>query len=308
MVDKKDKVPLDAYYLDLSRKLKDVVSGVLKGFPAAKAVLAEGDSALVREANRKIYDLLSAFFRTASLHAAVYIAGHEPLKLPGEPQFNIFINPVDGLLNRHLGVGDPGIAFAYAEGKQPRFKDLVCGYLYCLHSQDEYFSRNGKAYYKRNKTPAAVPIQCDQAVVCLKEAVLYYNLGEGASTARAAFNRAGALPFFTGQHNALDNACAEIGQLCRGAAHLRVEARSCCINGVTKGAGHADMLLAYAIGKYAGLVVSDLEGRNLEECVIDFSQTQDFICAANETLLKEAIDIIKNNGALLRERLAVGEL
>jgi fructose-1,6-bisphosphatase/inositol monophosphatase family enzyme len=121
-------------------------------------------------------------------------------------------------------------------------------------------------------------------VTRLEDAILYYNDGYGSTFAHAALRRAGFLPLRVRHHNAFDNTALELAQICRGAAHLRVEARSYLRRGIRRGSDHANILPAFALGRYAGLVVGDLDGRPLDELEIDMDRAQDFVVASSHAL------------------------
>lgn len=90
---------------------------------------------------------------------------------------------------------------------------------------------------------------------------------------------------------------------CPGGAHLRVEARSYQKGMKRKGSDHANILTAFSIGKPAGLIIIDLEGKPLDDIIIKLDEPQDFICAVSRELLDETLDVLRNNQKLLREEL-----
>jgi fructose-1,6-bisphosphatase/inositol monophosphatase family enzyme len=291
-------------FLNLSLHIRDVILQELSRFPSGNLRLLETQGTDLKgkhQADEQLYHALVDFFSLQQLPANIYIESGTPLLYGKDAEFCIYIDPVDGSVNRDLGVGDPGIVIAYATGNSPRFQDVFAGYVYGLRSQDTYYSAGGKSYYQPNDSTHAVEIFCDQRVRRIQDAILYYNDGYGKEFAMQAFHKAGILPFLVKHHNAFDNAGLEICQLCRGAAHLRVEARAYQTKGRMKGSDHANILAAFAIGKGAGILVADLKGNSLDNTIIEVDRVQDFICASNEDLLQEALSLIECNQELLRD-------
>jgi len=295
--------------LQLSLEIKQIVVEELRHFPANGIYLleSEGDNLKGKHhADEQVYLALSKYFAKAHLPADIYIESGAPLHCSGEAEFCVFIDPVDGSLNRDLGVGDPGVIIAYASGNKPRFKEIFAGYAYGLYSGDTYYGSHGKAYYQPRDASVAREIRCDRSVTRLCDAILYYNDGYGRAFARHSFRKAGILPFLVKHRNAFDNSGLEICQMCRGAAHLRVEARAYAAPDGMKGSDHANILAAFAMGKGAGLLVADLQGNALDDITIEVDAIQDFICATHEALLRETIDILARNQALLAQLVVEG--
>lgn len=100
-------------------------------------------------------------------------------------------------------------------------------------------------------------------------------------------------------HNAFDNSAIEVCQICRRAAHLRVEARSYEKDGQMKGSDHANMLTAFSIGKKAGLIITNLKGEPLGDVAIELDKVQDFICSSSLELLQETLSLLHKNCQIL---------
>jgi len=288
---------------NLSQKIRDTVLSVLiNNRRCIQLNLSETDLKANHFWEDKVYNSLKRFFVSSKIEASIHIEGY-PSILSSNTRFHIFIDPVDGSLNCDLAVGDPAVVIAYAYGKMPSFKDIFCGYVYCLRSKDTYFSKKGCVYYRKAESKKPFRIKCDSSVKKLKDAILYYNDGYGQEFAEASFKKAGALPLFVKHRNAFDNAAAEICQLARGAAHLRVEARSYQKGRQKRGSDHANILTAFSIGKPAGLIVTDLEGKPLDDIIIKLDESQDFICVASKELLDETLNVLRHNQELLRRIL-----
>lgn len=208
------------------------------------------------------------------------------------------------VINRDLGVGDPGCVFAFAPVNlnEIRFKDIFGGFVFGLHSNHIYASIYPNTYFYQDCNSDPIKIKCDSHLPDkLIDSYLYLNDGYGSHFAKSAYEKAGALPLFVKHRNAFDNAALEICQICRGAAHIRVEARSTTVNGKLKGSDHANILPAFAIGKGSGLIVTDIEGNSLEDEVVSLDKVSDFICCSNKLLLNQTIDILKNNRKILKQ-------
>lgn len=291
------------YILNLSIKIKNIVLKTLDKFDSDKLQLLSDDLKGKHSCDREVYKRLKDFFLSNMTPANIFIEGEEPILCDRKAGFTVFIDPIDGSINRDLGVGDPGIVVAYSMNNTSRFNDIFSGYVYGLHSGDIYYSVNGKSFYQKRNSSTPVEIRCDDSITSLNEAILYYNDGYGSEFAKQSFRKAGALPFFVQHHNAFDNTALEICQICRGAAHIRVEARSYESKGTMKGSDHANILTAFAIGKGARLIVTDLNGSPLDNVFIELDKTQDFICCSSKKLLFEAIRILKNNKDILKKEI-----
>jgi fructose-1,6-bisphosphatase/inositol monophosphatase family enzyme len=284
----------DSYFFHLSEKIRKIIMKTLKKHDSNKLKLFDDDLKGEHEADREVYSRLLNFFSKSKIPANVHIEGEESHYYKGNPKFVIMIDPIDGSLNRDLNVGDPGIVVTFSLSLKPKFRDICFGYIYGIHSSDIYYSKNGKSFYKKRGN-RAIEMHCEDTVNQLKDAILYYNDGYGTEFAKASFRKAGALPFFVKHHNAFDNTALEICQISRGAAHIRVEARSYVKGNKLKGSDHANILPAFAIGAPSGLIITDLNGNSIENIEIDLDKTQDFIICANKNLLTEALNIIKDN-------------
>jgi len=293
-------------FVHLSHTIRELILRGLSLFPSGSLQLLDTQGADLKgkhRADEQVYGALAQFFAAHQLPANIYIESGPPLLCGAEAEFCIFIDPVDGSVNRDLGVGDPGIVIAYATGSAPQFQDIFGGYVYGLRSHDTYYATGGRSYYRPHDAAHAVEIFCDRRVTRLQDAILYYNDGYGQACARHAFQKAGMLSLLAKHHNGFDNAGVEICQLCRGAAHLRVEARAHPTEGGMQGSDHANMLAAFAIGKGAGVLVTDLQGKSFAQSPIEVDRVQDFICVSNEKLLHETLTILARNQELLRELL-----
>jgi hypothetical protein len=257
--------------------------------------LSDGDGTDPR-GEEAAHDEVAAWWERSHLPVTLLLEGRAPLSPSVPAVASLLVNAVDGLINRSLDVGDPGLVIAFAESPKPAFKDIVGGYVLGQRSGDVYRTQGGSLLWKpRNRRERAVG--CDRQVMRLQDAVLYLNDGFAKGSAQASLTKAGFLPLQVRHHVSFDNTALEIAQLCRGAAHLRVEARSYAKDGKTRGADHANIVTAFALGQAAGLAVSDLAGRPLDDVVISMDEPQDFICASTKALLDAAVRFLAGNVA-----------
>lgn len=289
-------------FLNLAQSLHKVIVTSLSNRETGCLSLTDpSDLKSEHNVEKHLRDAILNYVQRQDLNINLYIEGHQAILERKQPEMILFIDPVDGSLNRDLQVGDPSIVITYAQKQSPAFKDILGGYVYGLRSGDTYFSVEGKSYYLPCGNKQPLIISCDHSVSQPRDAILYFNDGYGIKFAEQAFLKAGVLPFLVRHRNAFDNASMEICQMCRGAAHLRVEARSFMKDGVMKGSEHANILAAYGIGKGANLLVTDLDGRFLDNTIIEIDHVQDFICCSNRQLLERTIDSIQNNESLLQQ-------
>ncbi len=286
-------------FLDLSLKIKDIILRCLEAYSSGQLQIDGADLKAEHKADKQVYSELKSYFSLHDAPVKIFVESHPPIETQSKAEYCVFVDPIDGSINRDLIVGDPGIIVCYAKGMSPTFRDVYEGFVYGIHSGDTYFSKNGKAYYIQRGCTVAVKIWCDSHVKNLSDSILYYNDGYGKEFARTSFEKAGILPFLVKHRNAFDNSALEICQMSRGAAHLRVEARSYHAGGKCKGSDHANILPAYAIGKNAGLIISDLDGNSLDDEMIELDKVQDFICCSNSILHQQTLDVIRNNRKMI---------
>jgi fructose-1,6-bisphosphatase/inositol monophosphatase family enzyme len=294
-------VPGQGFWTDL--RVQEVGAALEATVVATLGSIADGGLELADSADLKSHhrvdDQLSgditAWWQDSRLPVRLYLEGQAPQDPPGGTAVAaLLIDPIDGSINRDLMVGDPGFALAVADTPVPRFGDLTGGWVYGLHSGDRYHTAAGQLWWTPRGRPARA-VRCDARVTRLEDAILYYNDGYGSGFAHAALRRAGFLPLRVRHHNAFDNTALELAQICRGAAHLRVEARSYVRRGVRRGSDHANILPAFALGRYAGLVVGDLDGCPLDELHIDMDCAQDFVVASSNALFDAVCAFLGDN-------------
>jgi len=230
--------------------------------------------------------------RRHNMPVVIRVEGHGTVYRPPEPVGSFLVDPLDGTLNHALGVGDPGFVLAWTPSLKPVFADVTGGFVAGLRSDDVYYCQGRRVFYAPAGV-AAEPIQCDTRIRRLEEAVVYANLGYGPDCFAAARRRSIDCIMSRARHVcAFDNAGLEIAQMCRGAAHLRVEARSFERDGKLRGSEHANILAAFALGPGAGLVVSDLKGRSLDAERVELDRVQDFLCASHPALRDQAVALL----------------
>ncbi len=288
----------------MSEKIKDIVTEVHQQFQSGN--LTVKDLKGHHTADEVAIERIKKYLAAINIQANIHIEGHEPITQGNDPELSIYIDPVDGSLNRDLGVGNPACVIAMTMNKKPKLKDLQFGYVFDLHAGNTYYSHNNEAYCIPTGETEAVPIKCDSGATKVQDAIIYINSGYGRKFAMQELLKTGVLRLMAKHVNSFDNSAMEICQMARGAAHLRVESRSYTENNVMKGSDHANLLAAMTIGKAAGLYTTDLQGNSLEDETIDIDQVQDFICCSNPELLKDAIRVIKRNRWLLLKHIFTG--
>lgn len=107
------KVLAESDFFTLSQRIKNVILKTLSGIGANVLDLTEDDLKAEHHADKKIFEALRDFFDSLHIEANVFIESHAPILYSENPKTSIFIDPIDGSLNRDLAVGDPAIAIAY---------------------------------------------------------------------------------------------------------------------------------------------------------------------------------------------------
>jgi hypothetical protein len=117
-------------FVHLSLTIQAVILRGLAQFPSGSLQLLDTQGTDLKgkhQADEQVYCSLAQFFSAQPLPTNIYIESGPPLLCGSEAEFCIFIDPVDGSVNRDLGVGDPGIVIAYAAGSVPQFQDIFGG-------------------------------------------------------------------------------------------------------------------------------------------------------------------------------------
>ena len=269
-------------YLEFSRKLSQAVKkamlsdladhhtqGVRSGGESSKAVHAI-DEVAYREALRMLQDV----------PCNVYMESFDP-HLSEDAAFSLFIDPVDGSLNWDRGVGDPCFALAISPKTEAiRFCDFAYAYVEGLRSGDYYYVREGKAMHYNHLLGREMTIR-SSTVEQLPEAHAYLKTGY-AGASRQFYQ---SMPLFLSVKDirAFDNSGMELCELARGASDLMVEARQL-----------SDFynLLAYPIVRAAGGIISDLDGKPIDEQLIQPDALYDFVAAGNESLWQACMEAL----------------
>jgi fructose-1,6-bisphosphatase/inositol monophosphatase family enzyme len=219
---------------------------------------------------------------TTGLPIRIVIEGAEPIN----PEINapvLFIDPVDGSRNWERQIGDPAFAMAYTTSEGDlHFKDLSFCFIECLRSGDQYYTLNGKAFYKSkllNQKAAKLP---KRNVKVLKDSLAYIK--PGYSQAAKAIDFAKPIMLACKDIRAIDNSASELCELARGATDLIIEARDL---------SDFHNLLAYPILKATGCIVTDLKGNDLGETKAIPEKVYDFMAFSSSELKEEVLKALK---------------
>lgn len=216
-----------------------------------------------------------------SYNASVFIESMEG-EIIENSAFSVYIDPVDGSLNWERGVGDPCFVMAVADfPKIVSLDELSFAYVMGLRSGDEYWTEDGKAFYRCALVGKEKVVVCSSKTT-LAQSTAYLRAGYGF----AACQLKHTLPLFYKVRDirAFDNAGMEFCEVARGAADLMVEARD---------ASDAFNLLTWPILRAAGGVLTDLKGNNLASQPIQIGKSYNYIAAANAQLVQEAICLME---------------
>ncbi|WP_299489675.1 inositol monophosphatase family protein [uncultured Shewanella sp.] len=194
------------------------------------------------------------------------------------PDFIIYIDPLDGSLNWDRGIGDPCIALAISEHlDNPTFDHLCFAYVEGLHSGDYYYTENEKSYFYSSLLENTQVIQC-KGKTQLSTACGYLRLGYSKAEEQLLFS----YPIFLQCRDirAIENSNMELCELARNAADFMIEARKT-----------SDLynLLAYPILKYAGGHIVNKVSENLCHQIIQPNDIYDFIATTNPLLLEDIL-------------------
>jgi fructose-1,6-bisphosphatase/inositol monophosphatase family enzyme len=212
----------------------------------------------------------------------LYMEGFEVI-MGKDPLYNFYIDPVDGSRNWDRGVGDPCFCLAVSENKPLlKFSDLCFAFIGGYHSRDQYYLREGKAYYESATLEKGMEISTANCTETLCNAHAYLKAGYSASRVHFAF----CYPIYelVKDIRAIDNSGMDLCEIARSAADFSIESRKL-----------SDFynLLAYPIFHAAGGIITDLEGNDLYSLEFDLDGQYDFIAAGNNGLLKEILDKVK---------------
>jgi fructose-1,6-bisphosphatase/inositol monophosphatase family enzyme len=278
-------------YLSLSRQLCGAVKDALLqdirryGLRGLRSDNPE-DTKATHAVDKIAYEALLPILE--KVPARVYMEGFVFPKR-NEPEFTVFIDPVDGSVNWDRGIGDPCFCLAITEKEGTLlFGDLSYAYVEGLRSGDRYYTAGNRSYFHHALTDRDTPLQTS-GIEKMKDAMAYIK--PGYSGAGSLMNR--FLPHFFNVRDirAIDNSGMEICELARGATDILVEAREL-----------SDFynLLALPILFKAGGVACTLDGLDLSDTVITTEGQYDYIATANGRLMEEV-------WALYRQFMEKGE-
>jgi fructose-1,6-bisphosphatase/inositol monophosphatase family enzyme len=204
-------------------------------------------------------------------------------KMHPDPQFTIFIDPLDGSLNWDRGVGDAAFALAIIEKplEEVTFGDLTFSYVEGLRSGDFYYAENGKSFFHSALMQKTSQLQTHR-VKNMSSAHAY--LKSGYQAAQLHFTQALPLYLAVKDIRAFDQSAIEICEIARNAADIMLENRNL-----------SDFynLLAYPVLKFAGGSIFTLDGVDLASQKLNTEKQYDFIAGNDKELLMEALEIIR---------------
>ena len=197
------------------------------------------------------------------------------------PDFSIFIDPVDGSVNWDLGIGDPATCIAFCSAKsEVTFNEIEFVYVQGLRSGDVYFfdKNSDEAWYKNFLTNRKWPIKKTEPVA-LRQAMGYLKTGYGGAAKQ--LNK--TLPLFNQCKDirSIDNSAMEFAELSRAATDFIVDARDL---------SDSFNLLTYPLVKHAGGVITDLSGKDIGEYCIVPEKVINYIAAGSKTLHEEIMN------------------
>ena len=223
---------------------------------------------------------------TKGLSIRIVIEGAEPIN----PEVNspiLFIDPIDGSRNWERQIGDPAFAMAYStSARDLLFKDLSFCFIEGLRSGDQYFTLNGKAFFKSKLLNQKATKLAKRDGIALKDSLAYIK--PGYSQAGKVIEFARPVMLACKDIRAIDNSATELCELARGAADLIIEARDL---------SDFHNLLAYPILKATGCVVTDLKGNDLGETKAIPEKVYDFMAFSSFELKEEVMRLLKNSTA-----------
>lgn len=198
------------------------------------------------------------------------------------PQFSIFIDPVDGSINWDRGIGDPAICLAISsKTNEVHFKDLSFVYIQGLRSGDIYCLDEGKAWYQNNLTGKTWFLKPTRPVN-LHQAMGYLKTGYGG--AQKQLEKTYSLFLKCKDVRAFDNSAMELAEMSRIAADFIVD---------TRDLSDSYNLLAYPLIKFVGGTITDLEGNDIGDYSLLPEQVINFIAAGTEDLHREIMVTMK---------------
>lgn len=197
------------------------------------------------------------------------------------PQFSIFIDPVDGSINWDRGIGDPAICIAITQKiKDIYFRDLDFVYIQGFRSGDVYYFHKAKAWYENKLTGQKWPVKKLQDVA-LNNAMGYLKTGYGG--AQKQLEKTLPLFYACKDIRAIDNSAMEMAELSRAATDFIVDARDLSDN---------YNLLAYPLVNHAGGVITDLSGEDIGNYKIVPDKIINFIAAGSRSLHRELMAVL----------------
>lgn len=183
----------------------------------------------------------------------------------GRPQAAIVVDPLDGSANAEFGIGFYSVSYALGP-PEPRLGDIEIGYVRNLVSGDEYWAVNGKGAFRNGKR-----------IRTQKDAGLRMLLMEMSPGPVKAFDSARRIVEKAGKVRCLGSLALDMCLVASGAASALADLRGGMVRPLDISAGKLVL-------EEAGGIVTDGQGRAVDELLIDPLTRTDILAAANRRL------------------------
>lgn len=214
-------------------------------------------------------DIIIESFEKAGFKLNI-IAEERGIKLIQDSSITLIIDPIDGSKNAVSGIPFFSTSIAMADGKE--LKDLKIGYIINLINGDEFYTERKKGSYfnaqqiktKSDEKPVIIAFEASNPYVALQE---IFPLFKFASRVRCYGSTA-----------------LDLAYLSMGALSIFVTPTASRI---------FDFSAGILIANEAGALITDIEGRNIDELPINFNTKTTLLVCGNEKIQKMALDALK---------------
>lgn len=186
----------------------------------------------------------------------------------GGPQ--VLIDPIDGSNNARRGIPVYSTALALVEGG--RVGDAVLGYVLNLVSGEEFWAVRGEGAFRNGERMAVLPTE--------KLELVAYE----ASAPSRDLPRLSPLLTAIRRSRCLGSTAIDLAALAQGALQAVV---------IPTPSRPFDFVAGWLLVREAGGVMTNLEGRGLEDLPTDLAHRSTLLAAASEALHREALSLIR---------------
>ena len=250
----------------LKKEISENLNELRAGPPLGKGASGDVTHPIDKRAEDIVYEELKKLDKPVSLVSEE--CGRKDLK-GGGPR--LLVDPIDGSRNAISGITLFSTSIAHIEGNA--IKDTTIGYVINLISGDEFWAIKGGGSFLNSS-----PIKTQQDEVFR---VIAYE----AQTPRVDIPRIMPLISLCNRARCFGSTALDMAFLAQGAVSALI---------VPSPSRSFDFAAGYLLVREAGGIVTDLDGREIDQVKIGVERSTPLLASANEEVHKKALEVMHN--------------